>query len=127
TGEIRCFDQSTGGLEVSVEGGKSPYQFNWNSGETAAALDSRRAGSYTVTVTDAAGNVQTATSTIVQPDAIQVTVTADAAASTNAADGKASAKASGGTGKHTFAWDNGEAGARASGLSAGTHAVTVTD
>lgn len=127
TTEIACYDGASARLEVNVQGGKEPYRYAWNSGGTDAAADNLKAGSYSVTVTDAAGNTKLVQMSVSQPKPIDLIVTAESAASTKGSDGKASVKASGGSGKFSYSWDNGETTARAVKLSGGAHQVTVTD
>ena len=109
-------------------GGKGPFQYQWGqaglSGPSPAGLT---AGDYTVTVTDAAGNTQSAQASIAQPTELKATAAATAPASTGNADGQASASATGGNGSYSFKWDNGSSEAAATGLAPGAHTVTVTD
>jgi Metallo-peptidase family M12/PKD domain len=46
-------------LLAGISGGKLPYRYKWNSGDTTANLADAAAGIYTVTVTDALGCVKT--------------------------------------------------------------------
>lgn len=45
----------TGGAALTVSGGLPPYQFNWSTGDTSAAVSGLAAGRYTVTITAGAG------------------------------------------------------------------------
>jgi RHS repeat-associated protein len=46
---------STGSITLSMDGGTAPYTYSWSSGETTSTIVNKPYGSYTVTVTDAAG------------------------------------------------------------------------
>ena len=52
-----CFDDSTGGVDISVTGGNDcqGYTYLWSNGATTQDLAGVTAGSYTVTVTDVSG------------------------------------------------------------------------
>lgn len=127
TGEIKCSGEKSA-LKVVANGGKAPFTYAWNnpalSGEQPAGV---AAGNYQVTVTDAAGNTQTAATVVKSPDPVSVTVQATAPASTGGSNGKASASTKGGKGNYSYRWDNGETTAAATKLPPGSHSVTVTD
>ncbi len=128
TGQIKCADQ-TSGIKVTVQGGKSPYQYAWSdaalSGDQPTGL---KGGAYQVTVTDAAGTAKTTSVTIKAPAALQVKVVRNIGATTDRSpDGHATAEIKGGTTPYTVAWDNGEKAPTAVRLLFGVHRVTVTD
>ena len=50
-----CSETATGSVSITVSGGTSPYSFAWTNGTNAQNATSLLAGSYSVTVTDAAG------------------------------------------------------------------------
>ncbi len=125
--KISCNGQGGAALKVEITGGKSPYSYKWSDGQSTAMAERLKAGSYTVTVTDANGTSFTTEYKIEEPPAITTTVSIDAAASVNNADGKATVKASGGTGNFQYSWDNGEKSNKAIKLAAGVHQVTITD
>jgi hypothetical protein len=85
------------------------------------------AGDYSVTVTDANGCEATATVTITQPDIIELTVSGVDPLCFGGNDGEASVSASGGTAPYTYLWSDGQTTQAATGLTAGTYTVTVTD
>lgn len=61
--DVVCYGKGNGSLTVQVEGGESPFQFNWSSGQEkdlSVPLDQVQglgAGNYTVTITDNRGCV----------------------------------------------------------------------
>ncbi|MFN4254446.1 MAG: OmpA family protein [Saprospiraceae bacterium] len=124
----RCAGMSEAALAVQTTGGKPPFKYAWDnralSGDQPIGL---RAGSYTVTVTDAVGSTASATFEVKQPPNLTALLNVDASASVGQADGKATANGAGGVGKYTFKWDNGEVGAKAVKLAAGKHNITVMD
>jgi outer membrane protein OmpA-like peptidoglycan-associated protein len=123
-----CSGDANGSLEVSVKGGKPPYQYQWQGTDaTTATAQGLPAGTFAVTVTDASGLTATANGAIVAPDLLTAEALGEAPASTGNSDGQASVNAKGGTSPYTYQWDNGEKEALAKTLSPGTHTVTVTD
>ncbi len=125
---IECFGGKTN-LDVSVEGGKSPFQFAWSAPELVGYQPEEAipAGTYTVTVTDAAGNKTTATRTVRQPEPLKAAVTLTAPAAIASADGRAIVKAQGGTPPYQYRWDSEEYTEEARRLYPGPHKVTVAD
>ncbi|MQP53658.1 gliding motility-associated C-terminal domain-containing protein, partial [Flavobacterium sp. LMO9] len=104
--------------------------YSWApSGGTAATASGLSAGTYTVTVTDANSCTATQSFTITEPTALVVTPASQTNVSCNSgSNGSATVTVSGGTAGYTYSWaPPGGTAATASGLSAGTYIVTVTD
>ncbi|MCP2028435.1 putative secreted protein [Flavobacterium sp. HSC-32F16] len=127
---IACNGENNGSATVSASGGTGTYTYSWApSGGTAATASGLAAGTYTVTITDANLCQTTQSFTITQPPVL----TASFGSQTNVscsggANGTATVAVTGGTGARTYSWaPSGGTNATASGLSAGTYTVTVTD
>ncbi len=125
--QISCHSTATASLSAFANGGKPPLKYLWSNGQTSATVNGLMAGTFTLSVTDAAGTVSTASFTIAEPDPISVIVTADAIASSGGIDGKATAKVAGGNAPYQYNWDNGEKSNKAVKLSAGNHIVSISD
>jgi hypothetical protein len=128
--DVLCNGAATGSANVAVSGGTSTYTYSWSpSGGTAATATGLTAGTYTVTVTDANSCQITQSFTITEPAAL----VASPVAQTNIAcfgsnTGSATISVTGGTGAYTYSWSpSGGTAATATGLTAGTYTVTVTD
>ncbi|MFS0491569.1 T9SS type A sorting domain-containing protein [Leadbetterella byssophila] len=128
---VYAFGASTGSATVMVNGGTAPYTYSWSgSNSTTATASNLAAGTYTVTVTDANGCTTSQSFTITQPaSALQASISAQTNVSCNGGtNGSAKVTATGGTAPYTYSWSpTGGTSATASGLSAGTYTVTVTD
>ncbi len=129
TAENKCFGEHEASLEVQVNGGKGPFQYQWNDTDLSDEIASNlKAGEYFLTVTDAVGNSKTTNISIKEPVELSAEIIRNSPATNeNKADGKAEIKAKGGTGAFTYLWDNNENSAKASQLGIGEHSVTVTD
>jgi hypothetical protein len=55
------YTNTNGAIALQVEGGTAPFTYQWSSGEQTASISGKPRGTYTVTVTDAAGKTFTAT------------------------------------------------------------------
>jgi gliding motility-associated-like protein len=102
---VLCNGQANGQITSAVNGGTAPYQFRINGGAYQTSdVFNVAAGTYTVTVQDAAGCTATQTLTITEPAAISATaVTAVASCAGN--DGKITLTASGGTSPYQYSSD----------------------
>ncbi|MBK9337362.1 MAG: hypothetical protein IPM98_12590 [Lewinellaceae bacterium] len=68
-------------LQVSISGGKEPYQYEWsNPGFAGTQPTGVGAGTYTLTVVDAAGGKTVTTITVAQPSALSAVATVQAPA-----------------------------------------------
>jgi len=125
---LKCADTKDGALKVNVNGGKPPYNFEWNDpnikGDNPMELP---AGKYSVKVTDASGKSSEAEAEIKGPKVLSVEVNVSSSATLGKEDGKAKVKVKGGTGKYKYAWSNGETKDVAKALGAGPQSVLVTD
>jgi len=119
---------SDGEATVTPLGGNGGYTYLWDNNETTQKALALSAGSHSVTVTDSKGCKTTCTVTITEPNVLSCSITQDDPAKCfGDSNGKATVVAVGGNGEYTYLWDNGETTAQATGLTAGTHQVTVTD
>ncbi|NND07801.1 MAG: OmpA family protein [Saprospiraceae bacterium] len=124
-----CFGDQTGVVAANVTGGKGPYTYTWNDPSLSGIrLEGLKGGSFSLTVTDVAGNEATASVAIDEPQEIIAEVVEQRGAtdeSTN--DGKAQIEVSGGKKPYSIVWDNGYKGEKVENLSVGQHSVTITD
>ncbi len=126
---VSCNSANNGSASASVNGGTNPYNYLWSpSGQTNATATGLSAGFYTITITDAQGCTAAATITITQPPVLSTTATATNVSCNSGNNGSVTAAPAGGTGPYNYVWNpSGQTNATASGLSAGSFTVTVTD
>ena len=102
---VTCNGGIDGSVVTSVTGGSAPYSYVWNPGNlTSSVISAVSVGFYTVTVSDANGCTQVATTVITQPTPIIVTSSNLVFPSCNGTDGSLKASATGGTNNYTFAY-----------------------
>jgi hypothetical protein len=125
---VACFNGSTGSVQVEGAGGVAPYSYEWSGGQTTTQISSLIAGSYTVTVTDANGCTAISIIAITQPTPLSagITILSNVTCS-GGNNGSMQVNASGATAPYTYLWSNGQTSTLATGLTSGTHTVTVTD
>ncbi|RED23252.1 putative secreted protein (Por secretion system target) [Flavobacterium cutihirudinis] len=127
---LLCHGATTGSASVVVTGGTGLYTYKWSpSGGNAATASGLSAGTYTVTVSDENDCTTTQSFTITEPDALVASVGPQTNIACHGGNtGSASVVVTGGTGLYTYKWSpSGGNAATASGLSAGTYTVTVSD
>ena len=120
-----------GTISVTATGGTGTLTYDWSNNDSGSFIDSVAAGPIDLTVTDANGCSATASYTVgAAPNTVafgQATIVDVTCNGGN--NGSITATASGGTGTITFTWNTipAQTGATASGLTAGTYTVTITD
>ncbi len=128
TQAITCHGATDGSVSSTVTGGTAPYTYLWSNGQTDANLTDVGAGTYTLTVTDAADCTAEASISLTAPDAMEVDLTITQEVACNGTtDGSVSSTVTGGTAPYTYLWSNGQTGANLTDVGAGTYSVTVTD
>ncbi len=125
--EFICFGETTGDIDISVDGGSPDYSYMWSNGFMEQDLVSVPAGNYTLVVTDDLGCTQEAFYSITALQEIEVdyeTVEVDCASGLG---GEISLFIGGGLPNYTVDWSNSMQGETISGLSAGNYSAVITD
>ncbi|MBI3501665.1 MAG: gliding motility-associated C-terminal domain-containing protein [Bacteroidetes bacterium] len=123
---VTCNGGTNGSATATATGGNPPYTYAWSNGASTSSATGLSAGTYTITITDASGCIQSNTVSVSQPSAITSTTTTTPAVCTTAT-GTATDNPSGGTPGYSYLWNNGQTTATATGLAAGNYSVTITD
>lgn len=124
-----CNGSNTGGVNLTVTGGTSPYTFNWSGGATTQNLSNAPGGPATVTVTDAHNCQSVVVFNIGEPEKIHPTVSVNQPRCSAGNDGFISVAVTGGVSPYTYGWNTSPAqsGATATNLSAAVYTLTITD
>lgn len=132
TKDIRCFNGNDGFIIVSPKGGTPSYSYSWsqNNGLNQPNAVNLPAGNYIVTVTDANACTATASFTLNQP-ANGIVIDSITQVSTSCygySNGQATVYPSGGATPYSYLWNpTNQVTQTATGLSAQSYSVTVTD
>ncbi|HET6243595.1 MAG: PKD domain-containing protein [Bacteroidetes bacterium] len=126
---VSCLNGNNGSVLVNVQGGTSPYSYQWSNGQTGSTITGLTAGTYSVTVLDNKGCSFVMFTTVTEPtELIAVEGVINNVSCFGGNDGSASVLVSGGTPGYTYSWaPSGGNSNIASGLQAGNYTVTVTD
>jgi gliding motility-associated-like protein len=129
---VKCNGGNNGSDIVTAAGGTPAYTYSWNTipVQTTSTATGLTAGTYTCTVTDANGCTVTTSVTITQPPVLTATTGPATNVKCNGgATGSDIVTAAGGTPNYTYSWSTipVQTSSAATGLTAGTYTVTVTD
>ncbi len=125
---VACFGESTGEITSTVTGGTTSYGYLWSNAAITPDVTTLGAGSFTLTVTDANGCQEIATTSITEPVAAltldtNLTQVACFGGSTGAVD----LIPAGGTVPYGYAWSNAAITQDLTAQPAGLYTLTVTD
>ncbi len=121
-----CNAANSGSATAVVNGGTSPYNYQWSSGGISDTENNLIAGTYAVTVFDINSCMVIDSITLSDPTAIAI-ISSSTQANCGQSNGSASASVSGGTGAYTYLWSSGGTNDIENNLSVGDYTITVTD
>ncbi len=127
--DVSIVGGSDGTASAVASGGTPGYTYSWSNGASTSTITNLTAGTYTYTIRDKNGCTVTGSVVVSQPDCSNRTVSIQP---TNVSchdgnDASAMASMNFGTAPYTYLWNNAQVTSVATGLSAGTYSVTVTD
>lgn len=138
--DVNCNGDCDGAINVTVQGGASPYIYNWDNGSTDKDLIDVCAGDYVLNVADNSGCSATFQATIEEPTALFLaTASSDETCNGGGCDGSVNVIPTGGINQmngnnyaYSIEWFDVNSNsiatqANPTGLCAGTYTVTVTD
>lgn len=126
---VSCKGAANGSITAAPTGGTAPYTYLWSTGNTTTSISSLVPGPYSLTITDSKGCTKTENYDITEPDTLIVSNTSQTDVSSYGGnDGSATVGVTGGTLPYAYSWSpSGGTSSTATGLTAGTYTVTVTD
>ena len=125
---VLCFGGTDGGLDLTVSGGTTPYDYVWAHGPTTQDITNVTTGNYTVTVTDVNGCTKNLSALVDQPvDSMTITFTKVDILCHGDSTGSIDLSVTGGNAPYTFAWNSGQTTEDLTNVPAGIYTVNVTD
>ncbi|PWH86632.1 T9SS type B sorting domain-containing protein [Brumimicrobium oceani] len=131
---VECHSSSTGGVDITVNGGTLPYVYSWSNGDLTKDLSNVTAGTYGFTVTDDKGCTSTNSYTITEPaQGVTLTELSTDVSCYGGANGNIDLTVTGGTPPYNYQWYSNLSGLMAFdgqdlvGLAADDYTVIVYD
>jgi len=121
-----CNGNATGAINTTVTG-SGTYTYSWSDGPTTQNRSNIAAGNYTLVVTENNVCNYTATATVNEPAAINITGTLTNVTCSGGNNGAITTSITGGTAPYNYDWGNGIVTPNRSNLTAGTYYLTITD
>ena len=124
---VSCNGKHDGSASSLVFGGIEPYFYLWSNGSSNDTLKNVGSGSFSLTVTDAAGCTGQAYVFIPQPASLSLDMTGYDVTCYGQSTGAIFTFTGGGTPNYQYLWSNGATIPQLSNLDAGVYNLTVTD
>jgi gliding motility-associated-like protein len=123
-----CFGFNNGSINIATTGGSANPTFLWNTGATTLSLANLFGGSYSLTIAETNGCVNTLQVQLVGPAALTLSFdNIQNVSCFGAVDGSINSAVAGGTLPYTYSWSNTTSNANASGLAAGNYTLLLSD
>lgn len=124
---VSCHGSQNGSITLTPTGGISPYHYTWTDTVFTQNRSALKAGTYRVTISDTLGCVKQDSIVLIEPTAINTTMTGSLLNCYGDSNGVATVNVTGGNSPYTYAWDNGATTSINNNLKANYYLVTVTD
>jgi hypothetical protein len=124
---VSCGGESDGAVISTTTGGITPYTYSWNTGAASADIDHLDGGLYTLHITDDNGCILSSSTTVVAPNALDMTSMIIPPVCHGDATGSITLTTTGGHAPYSYLWKTGEQADKLDNLQAGTYTVKMTD
>lgn len=123
-----CNGADNATIDMTVAGGTFPfYTYLWENNSTHEDRVNLSPDDYSVVITDQNGCTANASTTVTQPDVIQIAYTSENTTCFEGTDGSIDLTIIGGTAPFVYDWSNGETTQDLSGLDVGGYILNITD
>lgn len=118
-----------GKLQITIQGGTTPYTYSWSNGATAAVVNGMHAGTYSCTVTDASGCIVTSGPMTIEnlPGTLALNSIQTQNETCGNGTGSVVLNIDGGTAPVSYLWNTGSVSQNLYFVHAGTYSCQVTD
>ena len=125
---VPCFGEINGAIDIDVNSGTSPFQYEWSSSIVTQDLNDIGAGTYTITITDANNCSWEEMYEVTQPSPITTNIIDESIVTCfGGSDGGACIEVNGGVADYTINWEIGVEESCIENVIAGEYLVEVSD
>ena len=124
---VTCNGANNGQINLSVNGGISPYLFNWSNGDTSDNIINLSAGTYGVSILDSNSCLLVDTFSINQPNLLISQLTGVDLDCFGDIDGMIMSNVSGGLPPYSYLWSTGDTSQDLYGISSGNYVLSSSD
>jgi hypothetical protein len=124
---VNCHGDSTGSIDLFIEGGIVPFTYLWEDGNIEPWRDDLPIGIYHVTVTDANGCTDSRGFHVGSPQPLEESITISNPTCHGSNNGIIIVNIEGGAGSYSFVWSDSATTTNRQNMSAGSYSFTVTD
>jgi hypothetical protein len=131
--DINCYGESSGAIVSFIEGGHPPYTLSWSNGEADEAIYNLAPGFYTLTVTDAAGAMNSRVTEITEPEPLNLIATIVHPTASMLEDGEITVEIEGGSPfkwsetPYLFDWSHETTSLDQLNIGIGTYTLSISD
>ncbi len=126
--DVSCYGFSDGEAAVAgIQNAVGAVQYHWSNNGSSQQIDNLPSGNYSVTATDAKGCTAVGSTTLLQPDSLELSFQLQPLVCSEDSNAVITATVSGGTTDYTYLWNNGAGTATIQDLGSGIYALEVTD
>lgn len=124
---LTCPDDTDASISITATGGTAPYTYLWSTGNTSTQLTNLGTGSYSVTITDAAGCSIVEMMTIATPLLLAADVSVSGITCNGDGNGYILLSPTSGQLPFSYQWSTGSTSTSLTQLQAGNYLLTITD
>ena len=124
---VSCFGLSDGGIDLTINGGISPYSYLWNTGDTIQDISNYSAGMYVVNILDSNDCLLISSIPINEPDDLFAFFNLNYVSCFGLSDGSIDGTTIGGTAPYSYLWNTGDTTEDLLNISSDMYILSLTD
>jgi hypothetical protein len=129
TSNPTCPGVANGSIAVTASGNSGPFSYLWSNGSSSASINNLTPGTYSVSITDNGGCIESISFNLIAPTNISAVTSTSPVQCYGASTGSASVAVSGGTPPYSYMWNTSPIQTTSSinNVPAANYSVTITD